>query len=47
MIADVADGLTIGPVLIGMAKSTHVFAQVITLRNLVNMRAVVVEHAMR
>jgi malate dehydrogenase (oxaloacetate-decarboxylating)(NADP+) len=47
MIAGVAGGVTIGPVLMGMAKSTHVFAQAITVRNLVNMSAVAVVHAMR
>ena len=40
-------GVTIGPILMGMSKSAHVVAQAITVRNLVNMSAVAVEHAMR
>ncbi len=40
-------GVTIGPILMGMAKSAHIVAQAITVRNLVNMSAVAVEHAMR
>jgi len=40
-------GVTVGPVLMGMAKSAHVVAQAVTVRNLVNMSAVAVEHAMR
>ena len=40
-------GVTIGPILMGMSKSAHVVAQVITVRNLVNMSAVAIEHAMR
>ncbi len=40
-------GDTIGPILMGMSKSAHVVAQAITVRNLVNMSAVAVEHSMR
>jgi len=40
-------GVTIGPILMGMSKSAHVVAQAITVRNLVNMSAVAIEHAMR
>ncbi len=40
-------GVTIGPILMGMSKSAHIVAQAITVRNLVNMSAVAVEHAMR
>ncbi len=40
-------GVTIGPILMGMSKSAHVVAQAITVRNLVNMSAVAVEHSMR
>ena len=40
-------GVTIGPILMGMSKSAHVVAQAITVRNLVNMSAVAVDHAMR
>ncbi|NOQ89064.1 MAG: NADP-dependent malic enzyme [Gammaproteobacteria bacterium] len=40
-------GVTVGPILMGMSKSAHVVAQAITVRNLVNMSAVAVEHAMR
>ncbi len=40
-------GVTLGPILMGMSKSAHVVAQAITVRNLVNMSAVAVEHAMR
>jgi len=40
-------GVTVGPILMGMEKSAHVVAQAVTVRNLVNMSAVAVEHAMR
>jgi malate dehydrogenase (oxaloacetate-decarboxylating)(NADP+) len=40
-------GVTVGPILMGMSKSAHVVAQAVTVRNLVNMSAVAVEHAMR
>lgn len=40
-------GVTIGPILMGMAKSAHVVAQAATVRSLVNTSAVAVEHAMR
>ena len=40
-------GVTIGPILMGMSKSAHVVAQAITVRNLVNMSAVAIEHAIR
>lgn len=40
-------GVTVGPILMGMSKSAHVVAQAITVRNLVNMSAVAVEHSMR
>ncbi len=40
-------GVTIGPILMGMSKSAHIVAQAITVRNLVNMSAVAIEHAMR
>jgi malate dehydrogenase (oxaloacetate-decarboxylating)(NADP+) len=40
-------GVTVGPILMGMSRSAHVVAQAITVRNLVNMSAVAVEHAMR
>ncbi len=40
-------GVTIGPILMGTSKSAHVVAQAITVRNLVNMSAVAIEHAMR
>jgi len=40
-------GVTIGPILMGMSGSAHVVAQAITVRNLVNMSAVAVEHSMR
>ncbi len=38
-------GVTVGPVLMGTAKSAHVVAQSSTVRSLVNMSAVAVEHA--
>lgn len=47
MLKILGDGVTIGPVLMGMSKSAHVVAQAITVRNLVNMSAVAIEHAMR
>ncbi len=40
-------GVTIGPVLMGMSKSAHVVAQAVTVRALVNMSAVAIEHSMR
>lgn len=41
------NGVTVGPIMLGMAKSAHVVAQSITVRSLVNMSAVAVEHAIR
>lgn len=40
-------GVTIGPILMGMAKSVHVVAQAASVRSLVNTSAVAVEHSMR
>ena len=40
-------GVTVGPILMGLSQSAHVVAQAITVRNLVNMSAVAIEHAMR
>ena len=40
-------GVTVGPILMGMSKSAHVVAQAATVRNLFNMSAVAVEHAIR
>lgn len=40
-------GVTIGPILMGVSKSAHVVVQSCTVRALVNMSAVAVEHAMR
>ncbi|NOQ89777.1 MAG: NADP-dependent malic enzyme, partial [Gammaproteobacteria bacterium] len=47
LLKTLGGGVTIGPILMGMSKSAHVVAQAITVRNLVNMSAVAVEHAMR
>jgi len=47
MLKVLGGGVTIGPILMGMSKSAHVVAQAITVRNLVNMSAVAVEHSMR
>jgi len=47
MLKILGGGVTIGPILMGMSKSAHVVAQAITVRNLVNMSAVAVEHSMR
>lgn len=47
MLKMLGGGVTIGPILMGMSKSAHIVAQAITVRNLVNMSAVAVEHAMR
>jgi len=47
LLKTVGGGVTIGPILMGMSKSAHVVAQAITVRSLVNMSAVAVEHAMR
>lgn len=47
MLKVLGGGITIGPILMGMSKSAHIVAQAITVRNLVNMSAVAVEHAMR
>ena len=40
-------GVTISPILMGMAKSAHVVAQAATVRSLVNTSAVAIEHALR
>ena len=40
-------GVLIGPVLMGMEKSVHVVAQSTTVRGLVNMSAIAIEHTMR
>ncbi|RKZ55746.1 MAG: NADP-dependent malic enzyme, partial [Gammaproteobacteria bacterium] len=40
-------GVTVGPILMGMSKSAHVVAQAATVRNLFNMSAVAIEHAIR
>ena len=40
-------GVTVGPVLMGMAKSAHVVTQSATVRSLVNMSALAVVHALR
>lgn len=40
-------GVTVGPILMGMSKSAHVVVQAATVRSLVNMSAVAVEHALR
>jgi len=40
-------GVTIGPILMGMDKSAHVVAQAVTVRGLVNMSAIAIEHAIR
>ena len=47
LLKTLGGGVTVGPILMGMSKSAHVVAQAITVRNLVNMSAVAVEHAMR
>jgi len=47
LIKMLGGGVTIGPILMGMSKSAHVVAQAITVRNLVNMSAVAIEHSMR
>ncbi|MBE9568211.1 MAG: NADP-dependent malic enzyme [Proteobacteria bacterium] len=47
MLKVLGGGVTVGPILMGMSRSAHVVAQAITVRNLVNMSAVAVEHAMR
>ncbi len=40
-------GVTIGPILMGMARPAHVVAQAITVRGLVNMSTIAVEHTLR
>jgi len=47
LLKTLGGGVTMVPILMGMSKSAHVVAQAITVRNLVNMSAVAVEHAMR
>lgn len=47
LLKTLGGGVTVGPVLMGMAKSAHVVAQSATVRALVNMSAVAVEHAIR
>lgn len=39
-------GVTVGPTLVGMAKSAHVVSQSVTVRSLVNMSAVAIERAL-
>jgi malate dehydrogenase (oxaloacetate-decarboxylating)(NADP+) len=38
-------GVTVGPILVGMSKSAHVITQSATVRSLVNMSALAIEHA--
>jgi len=40
-------GVTVGPILVGMSKSVHVVTQSATVRSLVNMSALAIEHAVR
>ncbi len=40
-------GITVGPILMGMARSAHVVTQSATVRSLVNMSAVAVVHTLR
>ena len=40
-------GVTVGPILVGTQKSAHVLTQSVTVRSLVNMSAIAVEHALR
>ena len=40
-------GVTVGPILMGMAKSAHIVSRTATVRSLVNMSAVAAEHALR
>ncbi len=43
----IGNGITVGPILMGMSKSVHVVAQSISVRSLVNMSAVAIEHTLR
>mgnify|MGYP003680282283 CR=1 FL=1 len=45
MAKAIADGISVGPMLIGMAKPAHVVNPSITVRGLVNMTAVAVVDA--
>jgi len=47
LLRTLGGGVTIGPILMGMDRSAHVVAQAITVRGLVNMSAIAIEHAMR
>ncbi len=47
LLKTLGSGVTVGPILMGMARSAHVVAQSATVRSLVNMSAVAVEHAIR
>ncbi len=40
-------GVTIGPILMGMDQSVHIVTQSVTVRGLVNMSAVAIEHVIR
>ena len=45
MVRELAQGLSVGPILLGLAGSAHVVSPTITVRGLVNMTAVAVVHA--
>ncbi len=47
LLKSLGGGVTIGPILMGMDKSAHVVTQSVTVRGLVNMSAIAIEHAMR
>jgi len=46
MIRKIADGLVIGPILLGAAKPVHVLNSSVTARGLVNMAAIAVAESM-
>ncbi len=47
LLKTLGGGVTIGPILMGMARSAHVVTPSVTVRGLVNMSAIAIEHKLR
>jgi malate dehydrogenase (oxaloacetate-decarboxylating)(NADP+) len=45
LLRELGDGISVGPILLGMSKSAHVVSSTTTVRGLVNMSALAVLHA--
>jgi malate dehydrogenase (oxaloacetate-decarboxylating)(NADP+) len=47
LLKELGDGVTVGPIMLGLEKSAHVLTQSASVRSLVNMSAIAVEHTLR